>query len=64
MKNNDRGDLKETPTSQCSQCRAAIYGAALHTWHYGQTVAAGGEDGHADGTQDFFFSFDFFFVFP
>lgn len=37
-----------------TQCRPALYGAGLLTWHYGQAVAAEEDDGHADDTQEFF----------
>lgn len=39
-----------------TQCRPALYGAGLLTWHYGQAVAAEEDDGHADNTQEFFFT--------
>lgn len=43
-------------STACTQCRPALYGAGLLTWHYGQAVAAEEDDGHADNTQEFFYT--------
>lgn len=65
------GRCRETMTGENSRgpvpphCRPAVYGAGLQTWHYGQAVAAEGQDGHAghaNNIQDLFF-FLFFFLF-